>query len=120
MILKDYETLLILKPDLAEDDVTAVAKAITDHVAGNGGVPIEEDRWGKRRLAYPIKKQKYGYYLLIRYSAAAGDIEELERSFRFSDNVLKFLTVYFDGGAGRIPEGGEAPSLKENDSKGEE
>lgn len=107
MILKDYECLLILKPDLSEEDVSGVTAMVTNQVTPNGGAIIEEDRWGKRRLAYTVKKQKYGYYLLLRYSGAASDVDEIERSFRFSDNVLKFLTVYFDEAAGRIPEGAE-------------
>ncbi len=107
MILKDYECLLILKPDLSEEDVTGVVELVNTQIAPNGGSIIEEDRWGKRRLAYTVKKQKYGYYLLLRYTGAAAAVEEIERSFRFSDNVLKFLTVYFDEAAGRIPEGAE-------------
>ncbi|MBF0170929.1 MAG: 30S ribosomal protein S6 [Nitrospinae bacterium] len=107
MILKDYESLLILKPDLSEDDVTGVVGLVTTQIAPHGGAVVQEERWGKRRLAYTVKKQKYGYYLLLRYTGAAADITEIERSFRFSDNVLKFLTVYFDEAAGRIPEGAE-------------
>lgn len=115
MILKDYECLLILKPDLSEDDVTGVVSLVTNQITPNGGSIIEEDRWGKRRLAYTVKKQKYGYYLLLRYAGAAADVEEIERSFRFSDLVLKFLTVYFDEAAGRIPEGAEPRVARTDD-----
>jgi len=97
----DYESLFILKPDFAEEEIDKEVKAVRDIIEAEGGAIIEEDRWGKRRLAYLIKKNRYGYYVLLRYTLNSGSAEKVERHFRLNENVLKAMTVLFDGAAGR-------------------
>ncbi|VAX22930.1 SSU ribosomal protein S6p [hydrothermal vent metagenome] len=91
---KKYETLFILKPDLSEDEVGENLKPIISHIEGDGGSVIAEDRWGKKRLAYPIKKHKYGYYLLLKHEGPKGEtIAKIDRVTRLSENILKAMTV---------------------------
>ncbi len=95
MVTKDYEILFILKPDLTEEEVTAQIKGLTDFITSKEGVVTGEDRWGKRRLAYPMRKQRYGYYTLLLFTLKSGFIPEFERSFQFNENFLKSLVTIF-------------------------
>ena len=88
--MRAYELMIILDGSL--DEVVAqqwsanIAKSI---VAAGGSVHGKVDFWGKRRLAYPINKKEDGYYIVINLLAAGGALDELERSFRISDDVLR-------------------------------
>jgi small subunit ribosomal protein S6 len=101
MARKDYETLFILKPDFTEEEVTAAIAKLTDYLTKQGGEIMEEERQGKRRLAYTIKKQRYGYYALLRFTIEPGKIEGLEKIFRFNEEYLKNIIVIYDTAAGR-------------------
>ncbi len=100
-MLTDYETLFIVRADLGENDTAALTKGVTDLIVADGGSIIEQDNWGKKRLAYPIRKQKYGAYILLRYSAPGASIKKIERNLRLNESALKYMTVLFDGAAGR-------------------
>ncbi len=91
--VKEYETVFILKPDIVEDELTKV----TDRLAGiferlNGHVLLEED-WGKRKLAYQVKKNAYGIYRYYRYLGYNDLVAEIERNLRILEPVIKFMTV---------------------------
>ena len=101
MAQTDYETLFILKPDLSEEEIDAEISKLNAAVEANNGSIIEEDRLGKRRLAYPIKKQRYGFYSLLRFTLDSGSISEIEKVFRFNENYLKNIILIFDAAAGR-------------------
>lgn len=121
---RDYESLFILKPDFTEEEVDSEVKGVKDVIEGAGGQIIEEDRWGKRRLAYLVKKHRYGYYVLLRHSLDSEALEKLNRHFRLNENILKSMTVIFDEAAGRVPaaqahEGGEESSSGDDKEKGD-
>jgi small subunit ribosomal protein S6 len=101
MINKDYETLFIVKADLTDEEIDKEINDIVELVKSDGGTIIEEDRWGKKRLAFVIKKQRYGFYVLLRFTANSLAPEKLNRQFRFNENLLKGMIVLFDGAAGR-------------------
>ena len=90
---KDYESLFILKPDFTEEEVDREVQAVKDIITEGDGSIDGEDRWGKKRLAYLVKKHRYGYYVLLRYSLEPGLIGKIDRHFRLSENVLKSMTV---------------------------
>ena len=118
---KNYETLFILKPDLAEDAVGDNIKPIITQIEGDGGSVTAEDRWGKKRLAYAIKKHKYGYYLLLKYEGPKGEtIAKIDRIARLNENVLKSMTVKPSDSWDRPKEeegnGSEPPVKKAEDS----
>ncbi len=108
---KKYETLFILKPDLSEDEVGENLKPVISHIEGDGGSVTSEDRWGKKRLAYPIKKHKYGYYFLLKHEGPKGEtIAKIDRVTRLSENILKAMTV-------KPSASWDIPKVEEGDAK---
>jgi small subunit ribosomal protein S6 len=82
--------MVILSGKLDENNAHGWLKSITTNVTAVGGkVHGTPDWWGKRRLAYPIKKQDDGYYAIFNIVAPAGALDEVERGFRISDDVLR-------------------------------
>ncbi|MBI4827241.1 MAG: 30S ribosomal protein S6 [Nitrospinae bacterium] len=101
MVTKDYETLFIIKPDLSDEDVEKETGLALKIIEGDSGSIIEKSLWGKKRLAYSIAKQRYGHYVLLRFSAPSVTPEKLTRHFRFNENILKGMVVMYDAAAGR-------------------
>jgi len=91
-----YETIFITPPNLAEEDERAAVESLAQVVTTGGGKLVVQDRMGRRRLAYPINKFEDGVYVRFLYDAETGVPKELERRFRLSDNVLRYLTVHLD------------------------
>lgn len=80
-------------PDLPATDIDGTIGKVEELITKNGGKVVEVERWEKKRLAYPVKEHKYGYYVLIRLEAPATLIHPLERFYRLSEHVIKFLTI---------------------------
>jgi len=91
-----YETVFVLNPELTEEDVEANLQSIVQLLESKGAEIIRTDRGGKRRLAYVMRKQRYGYYTLIHFRATPEPLPELERMYRLSERVLRYLTVRFE------------------------
>ena len=91
--MRRYETIFILRPSLSEGEInTVVDNSIAIITEGNGQI-IELDRWGMRKLAYPIKKEIQGFYVFCDYSGAPEPVAEMERKFRIDDSVLRYMSV---------------------------
>ncbi len=95
--MRDYETLYILRPSLTEEEYTAAVEKFNALIQANGGEVVKTDLWGKRRLAYEIEKLREGYYALVTFKAEPELPQELERNFRISDNVMRYIVT-------RLPE----------------
>jgi small subunit ribosomal protein S6 len=91
-----YETVFVLNPELTEEDVEANVQNFVQLLENKGAEIIRIDRGGKRRLAYVMRKQRYGYYTLIHFRATPAPLPELERMYRLSERVLRYLTVRFE------------------------
>ena len=91
--MRHYETLFIVTPDSSEEDLKAVATKIKGVVTGMNGIVASYDEQGRKKLAYSVKKQNKGYYVLMDYVGSADIVSELERNMRLDDRVLKYLTV---------------------------
>ena len=91
-----YELGLVLNADLGDEDRTAFLSEIRDLVSGEGGEIVQEDVWGKRKLAYIIDHQREGYYLFWRIESEGTLINPLEYKLRLSDQVLRYLTLNLD------------------------
>jgi small subunit ribosomal protein S6 len=91
-----YETVFVLHAELSEEDVAVNTQNIVSLLEGRGAEIIRTERGGKRRLAYPIHKQRYGYYNLIHFRAGSEALVELERLYRLSDRVIRYLTLHVD------------------------
>ncbi len=89
----DYETVFILRPDIDSETSERVISRVVSSIEGSGGRLTKVESWGKRRLAYPIGKQRKGFYLYIRYLGYGGTVTELERNLRMLDMVLRHMSV---------------------------
>lgn len=89
----NYETLVLLSPELAEENRTEILTNLTGIVEREGGNMVETDDWGMRQLAYPVEKQTRGYYVRLVYDAPGALVAELERNIRITDGIFKFMTV---------------------------
>jgi small subunit ribosomal protein S6 len=88
--MRAYELMVIISGKLEESNAHGWLKTITSSINSVGGsVHGNPDWWGKRRLAYPIQKQDDGYYAVFNIVAPAGALDEVERGFRLSDDVLR-------------------------------
>ena len=91
--MQTYETVFITLPTLTEDDERVTVETMAQIVTDGGGSIVCSERMGRRRLAYPIRKFEDGVYTRFLYDSIADVPRELERRFRLSDNVLRYLTV---------------------------
>ncbi len=89
----EYETIIIIRPDVDDAAIEAIAEKLEGIITGSGGHILIRDDWGKKRLAYPIAKHQKGHYILFNYLSQAGEIDELERIIRIDDQIVRFLTV---------------------------
>lgn len=88
--MRGYELMIILDGSLDEPVAQQWVATVTQGVKAAGGdVHGKADWWGKRRLAYPINKKEDGYYIVFNIAAAGGALDELERSLRIADDVLR-------------------------------
>jgi len=95
--LKRYEVIAIVKPDLSEDDISKIIERIENIIVKRNGIIAKIDKWGKRRLAYEINKQKEGYYFLFDFVGDGPIVAEIERNYKIDDRVLKFISIKKDG-----------------------
>jgi len=101
--LKEFEALYILKTDLSPEETEKEVKAVEAIVTGAGGSVIEHSDFGKKRLGFTIAKQRYGQYVLFRFSSPSTTPEKMTRHFRYNENVLKGMVLRLDGSAGYVP-----------------
>lgn len=97
--MRRYETIVIIDPDLAEDDRTSLFTRVQELIPQQEGILIQEDLWGSRKLAYPIRKKPRGFYARYDYCGLGPLVDELERSLRIDDRVFKYLTVLLEDDA---------------------
>lgn len=90
---REYETIFILNPDVSMDAIDGLAGRVTDVITRLDGKLLKAENWGKRRLAYLVKKQSRGYYLYLKYLGYSDMVQEIERNLRMMEPVIKYLTV---------------------------
>ncbi|MDD3806976.1 MAG: 30S ribosomal protein S6 [Candidatus Marinimicrobia bacterium] len=91
--MRYYEILFIVHPNYEQDRLNTVIKMVETHIADIGGNVLAVDDWGKRRLAYPIEKQKFGNYVLIYFEAEPSVVIELQHWFELQAQILAQLIV---------------------------
>jgi small subunit ribosomal protein S6 len=91
--MRKYETIFILQPTLDEEAVKANIEKFKGVIENGGGVIENVDFWGKRKLAYEIKKVNEGFYTLINFSADNELPKELDRIFRINDTVVRHIII---------------------------
>lgn len=91
--MRRYETIVIVKPGAGETEFSSVSEKVTGTIEGFGGLIVSNDKWGLKKLAYPIKKEAQGDFLYVEYAGLPDGVKEMERLLRIDDRVLKFMTV---------------------------
>ena len=90
--MNKYESVVIINPNVDEAGLKALEDKFTGLINANGKV-AEVENMGKKKLAYPIKKNEEGTYILFNFEAKPESIAELERVYRITDNILKYIVV---------------------------
>ncbi len=94
--MRNYEALYILSPNLEEEAVDTAVARYEETITKAGGTITKTDKWGKKRLAYEIKDQLEGFYVLMTFQAPNEASQELDRLMRIADEVLRHLIVKLD------------------------
>lgn len=94
--MRTYETTFIVDSLIRPEETEEIVNKIEKFILNNGGQIKKTDRWGKKRLAYEIKKRQYGYYVIIRYSASPKLNRLLEKEYQLDENILRYLTIVLD------------------------
>lgn len=93
--MSKYEAMFILKPDVEEETRKELIEKFKGIVETDGEVE-KVDEWGTKKLAYEISKHKEGYYVLMNFKSGTDLPKELERNFRISDNVIRYMVINID------------------------
>ncbi|RMF79775.1 MAG: 30S ribosomal protein S6 [Nitrospirae bacterium] len=91
-----YETIFITLPDLTEEQDEGVATAVKGVITGQGGEIVKEEDWGVRTLAYEVKHNAKGHYHLLQFRGDNQALAELDRHYRFTEPIIKFMTLRLD------------------------
>ena len=97
--MRHYETIYIMNPNLAEEVNKEVIEKFSSLIQKHDGVVVKIDEWGSKRLAYQIKKNDYGFYVLADYCGGPEITAQLAREFKLDDRVLKYQTVKLEDNA---------------------
>ena len=93
--MKPYELLLIITPDHDENEAEALTNQVKS-IIENGGALLKVDPWGKKRLAYPIRKRSEGYYVLYIFESAPSFVAELNQSLHVIEAILRYMVVQYE------------------------
>ncbi|UCE84549.1 MAG: 30S ribosomal protein S6 [Deltaproteobacteria bacterium] len=91
--MREYETVFVVQPEISEEGRQAILERLDAVLAKHEATRFELDDWGKRKLAYEIRKFQKGHYMALYYGHDGSVVPEVERSLRLDDSVLRFLTV---------------------------
>lgn len=91
--MRDYELVVIISPEVPEEEVPAAIERVGQAIASRGGEVKEVDQWGRRKLAYPIKRCSEGNYVLTQLRLDPARTAELEAGLRLSEEVIRHLLV---------------------------
>lgn len=92
-VLRQYETTCVIDSLMRTEEIEDTIRRYQRFISANGGEIKRIERWGKRRLAYEIRKRQYGFYVYFRYQAPPTIVAALEREFRLDESILRYLTV---------------------------
>jgi small subunit ribosomal protein S6 len=88
-----YETIFVTDPNLTDEEIDEIIKLVDQVVVGSGGKVIKVEKWGKRRLAYPVEHREEGIYVLMTLECPTQIVKEFDRRYRMNDRILRHLTV---------------------------
>jgi small subunit ribosomal protein S6 len=89
----DYELVFIVSPEVADDALDPIINSITQYITGKGGIVGEVARWGRKKLAYPIKHVLEGNYVLVKFKLDPSANKELETNLKISERIIRYLLI---------------------------
>lgn len=96
--MRDYELVFIISPEVPEEEVPATIEKVSGFVSGQGGEVREVERWGRRRLAYPIQRHVEGNYVVTQIKLDPHQVAPLEASLELNEEVIRHLLVRVEEG----------------------
>lgn len=94
--MNNYESIFVLRPTLEEDVRAQIIEKFQSVITKGGGELLKTEEWGIRKLAYEVKKLREGYYVLVQFKAEHGLPKELERNYKISDEVIRYIVINLD------------------------
>jgi len=91
--MHDYELVAMINPEVDEEGVSKIVDKVTQSIKGRGGTVEETKNWGKRKLAYPVKRFTEADYILARFKSMPKSVKELEREISALGDILRYLVV---------------------------
>ncbi|QPJ66170.1 MAG: 30S ribosomal protein S6 [Candidatus Nitrohelix vancouverensis] len=91
--MRSYQSVLILKPDLDDTLVEKAAEKVDGYFKKYGGETLSVENWGKKRLAYRVRKNRFGIYLNIYHTCENEKLDELEKEYSLNENIIKFMVI---------------------------
>lgn len=85
-----YESMVIFRESLSDDDLEKEQEKLKETIVKAEGEVVDMDFWGKRKLAYPIQKCEYGYYIVSHFLMEATNITQINRYYKFNENIIRF------------------------------
>ena len=96
MEMRTYEVIFIVRPDMPEAEVDTLVESLRQAATGTGGAVDKVEKWGKRRLAYRVGREREGYYVFLEVRGRGDALHEMERRLKVSEPVIKYLSVRVD------------------------
>lgn len=94
--MRDYEVVFVIKPDLEAEATAAIVEKFTQLIAEQGGEVTKLTQWGKKRMAYEVRKYREGYYVLAEFKGTPAAVQELERVLKITEEILRYLVTRLD------------------------
>ena len=94
--MQKYESVLIARQDLGASQGNNIVSNLSEVIKKEGGEVVRVDNWGLKTLAYRIKKNRKGHYVIMNISAPANAIAEYERIMRFNEDIIRYMTIRVD------------------------
>ena len=111
--MANYESVLIARQDLGASQVSNIVSDLSEVIKKQGGEVVRVDNWGLKNLAYRIKKNRKGHYVVMNIAAPANAIAEFERIMRFNEDIIRYMTVKVDEFSEDSSASGEKDSVEE-------
>ena len=112
-----YESAVLINAALEDDQIDSVISRVKETIINNGGEIRDIENWGRKRLAYMVKKSKIGYYVFFRFNAPSSIVSKLERTYVLDEHILRFLTVKLDNDAIESIEKNKKVSQEDNSAE---
>ncbi len=91
-----YESLFIIRPSITDEETAGLIEKMKAVAEKTGAQFIKSENWGRKKLAYEVRRERKGTYAYFYFKAPNNTVGELERSYRLEDNIIKFLTVHLE------------------------